>query len=674
MSSIAEGMNPTDGEDVIKSSPGLSGGRVVEPLRVSGGAYSSSPQASRGSTSASASQSRVSSSASSSSSSSVLREEVSWGMMKPRNFSTLSIVALVLAVLAVPAVRRLIGTVLTLPFSSSSALANNPHYIPGYWAGAGKYALPVIGEPLEFLTSSFAYTLERARKFGHVAMGRPLGYKAVVLSGNDGMKAFYDYGNRSYAFPQQFITGILGGHTILNMQDDATSPRFHERRDAFERALGYRRPAVIDQYLPIINRIISRHLRLWEQQTIRDGNTIRLVDAAHLLCAEIATTIILGIEDGGALARRLLPFISDSLNAGQGAPPLPIPGTYFYRGMTSSRELVGFYATLIEQHVNASGIVVSDKAAVSSYGGVLKSLFPIGRTLTGKGKKAHIPPMPHGLDTLAKRWKSHLQTRGGETLEGLATEVHHTVLAMTALVGNNLADTIIALHRNPDVRKRLAYEVEDLTSSLPWEPERKPYIEDMESFYDFSSNSKGPWKHYDSALLGRMRYNDAVTKEVRRVFPGVPGMFARATQDFTIKSGGYNGAAEHDKVVERGTVMIGGFYATNLDPTLWSEPLTFNPSRFLGANREPLKKPDGRDNDVRFSWVPHGSGAHQCPGMMLVDAVIQLFNVHLVKDGVVWHLPSGQNLEQNLRLFNPEPKSGVLVSRWRATALDSDSF
>jgi cytochrome P450 len=669
MSTIAEDINPADGEAVIRTRNGV---------------YQRSSSLQKG--------------------------------VLPRGARLLSLVAIILGVLAIPSVRHFIGWTATRPFFSESSLKTNEHYIPGYWFGSGKFALPVIGEPLEFMRSSFKFTLERARRFGHAATGKPFGYDVVFLSGSENINAFYDHGNRyvvttmrpdrttiaadhpslplaakithrsllplgspfapscrSLAFPQQFISGILGGHTILNMQDDATSPRFHERRDAFERALGYKRPSVVDQYLPLASRIMSRHLRLWEQQTIKEGKTIRLVDGLHLMCLEISTAIILGIEDGGAIAKRLLPFISDALNAGQ-SPPLPIPGTYFYKGMTSSKELVSFFSTLIEQHLNASGIVVSDRMAVSSRGGVLSSLFPLSRWMSGKAKRSQLPPSPHGLETLAKRWKTHLQGKGGETLDTLATEVLHTILATTALVGNSLSDTIIALHKAPEVRKRLALEVEELTSGLPWQPELKPYVENQDEFYDYQANSKGPWSYYSSKLLDKLTYNKAVTLEVRRLFPFVPGMFARAVRDFKVKSGGYNGEEEHDKIVTKDTVMVGSFYATSLDPTVWSNPLNFNPSRFIGPDREPLRRADGTEQKFAFSWVPHGSGAHQCPGIDLTSRLMELFNVHLVKDGIVWHLPANQNLDQRLDLFNPEPASGLLVNRWRATALDSDSF
>jgi cytochrome P450 len=68
-----------------------------------------------------------------------------------------------------------------------------------------------------------------------------------------------------------------------------------------------------------------------------------------------------------------------------------------------------------------------------------------------------------------------------------------------------------------------------------------------------------------------------------------------ATRDVEI--GGYR--------VEAGTMLAFGRFAVQRDPTLWEEPLTFDPDRFSPENAV------GRD---RWQYIPFGGGPRSCIG------------------------------------------------------------
>lgn len=90
-------------------------------------------------------------------------------------------------------------------------------------------------------------------------------------------------------------------------------------------------------------------------------------------------------------------------------------------------------------------------------------------------------------------------------------------------------------------------------------------------------------------------YTVQVLREALRLCPPTPTGSRMATRD--IEVAGYR--------VEAGTALVIGRLAVQRDPTLWEEPLKFDPDRFSEDN---IKKRD------RWQYLPFGGGPRSCIG------------------------------------------------------------
>lgn len=91
----------------------------------------------------------------------------------------------------------------------------------------------------------------------------------------------------------------------------------------------------------------------------------------------------------------------------------------------------------------------------------------------------------------------------------------------------------------------------------------------------------------------RLGYTVAVLHEALRLCPPAAAVGRVAVQDVAVD--GYR--------IEAGALLIVGIFAVHRDPSLWDDPLTFNPDRFSGENSK------GRD---RWQFLPFGAGPRSC--------------------------------------------------------------
>lgn len=95
--------------------------------------------------------------------------------------------------------------------------------------------------------------------------------------------------------------------------------------------------------------------------------------------------------------------------------------------------------------------------------------------------------------------------------------------------------------------------------------------------------------------VGRLGYTVQVLKEALRLCPPGPTGSRMATRD--VEVAGYR--------VEAGTMLVFGRMSVQRDPSLWENPLVFDPDRFSPQN--------AKDRD-RWQYVPFGGGPRSCIG------------------------------------------------------------
>jgi cytochrome P450 len=462
----------------------------------------------------------------------------------------------------------------------------NENNIPGYKYGLGRFKIPLFGDTIDFLLSAFTFLEDRVNKFGNICYCYVAFRNAVILSGADGMKTFYNedlvgrhHGQLSIgkSFFGNLIVGM--GGRILNTPQGRG---YYTKREIINSVVSNQK--LIQQFVPVLDTIIRRYITRWN--SIR---SFKFVDEFHLMCSEIACKFILGV-DHEQIVRKVRGLNSDLL-AGLNSVPMPLPGTRAYKSWKATRELRKLYRNILDEHMDSLDRIQAENLAFQE-------------TCV--------------INILAQELKRNkIATR-----DGLVTEIHHMMLSTESLVGNACSNLILAFSQHSEVYEKVKKEVTEMLGSQY----QKPITLDM---------------------LGALKYVNACTYEVRRLYPMVPGMMGFAKKDFEFQ--GY-------KVPKRYTI-IGSFYTTNLDPKEWSEPRSFKPERFLSVN-EPFSK------EKTWAWMPHGASYHACPGRDLSTWVLMCIAAYFSWFNCKWQVSSGQNFEQDLKLFNPYPKDGLLVENF----------
>jgi cytochrome P450 len=108
----------------------------------------------------------------------------------------------------------------------------------------------------------------------------------------------------------------------------------------------------------------------------------------------------------------------------------------------------------------------------------------------------------------------------------------------------------------------------------------------------------------------RLSYTVQVMHEAMRLCPPAPAAGRTVVQDIDVD--GYHLVA--------GTFVVVGIYAIHHDPTLWEDPLTFDPDRFSP------ERSAGRD---RWQYLPFGGGPRRCMGdhFALLEATLALATI-----------------------------------------------
>ncbi|CAL5333665.1 unnamed protein product [Camellia sinensis] len=140
----------------------------------------------------------------------------------------------------------------------------------------------------------------------------------------------------------------------------------------------------------------------------------------------------------------------------------------------------------------------------------------------------------------------------------------------------------------------------------------------------------GKNRQVDESDIKNLLYLQAIVKETLRLYPALPLSLAReAMEDCTV-------AGFH---IPAGTRLLVNLWKLHRDPNIWSNPLDFQPERFLV---------DQIDLDVKglhFEFVPFGSGRRICPGITFALQVLHLTLARLLHG---FELGTVSDLEVNM--------------------------
>lgn len=144
----------------------------------------------------------------------------------------------------------------------------------------------------------------------------------------------------------------------------------------------------------------------------------------------------------------------------------------------------------------------------------------------------------------------------------------------------------------------------------------------------------------ESDITG-LPYLQAVLKETFRLHPAVPLLLPRKASADT-KVAGF--------IVPNGAQVLVNAWAIGRDTSLWDDPYSFIPERFLGS-----------DLDVKgrnFELIPFGAGRRICPGLPLATRMLYLMLGALI-NSVDWRLEDGVTAET----MDMEEKFGLTLQK-----------
>jgi retinoid hydroxylase len=144
---------------------------------------------------------------------------------------------------------------------------------------------------------------------------------------------------------------------------------------------------------------------------------------------------------------------------------------------------------------------------------------------------------------------------------------------------------------------------------------RHEYAQQLQESQSTFKNTTALWNLYNS-----VSYTQGLVRESLRLIPQAGGGFRTSPVDFEFM--GYR--------IPKGTVVTMDARIGNLDPTLYPEPRTVAPERWMRASTESQCPLRGTALGQGLgAWIPGGAGAHACPGIGLAELLAKMFLVKM---------------------------------------------
>ncbi|KAF3943360.1 hypothetical protein CMV_030077 [Castanea mollissima] len=131
----------------------------------------------------------------------------------------------------------------------------------------------------------------------------------------------------------------------------------------------------------------------------------------------------------------------------------------------------------------------------------------------------------------------------------------------------------------------------------------------------------------EESHIHKLPYLHAVMKETLRLHPALPLLVPHCPSE-TCTVGGYT--------IPKGSRIFVNVWAIQRDPSIWENPLNFDPERFSNS------KWDYSGND--FNYFPFGSGRRICAGTAMAERMV-IYSLATLLHSFDWNLPQGETLD-----------------------------
>ena len=131
----------------------------------------------------------------------------------------------------------------------------------------------------------------------------------------------------------------------------------------------------------------------------------------------------------------------------------------------------------------------------------------------------------------------------------------------------------------------------------------------------------------EESHIHKLPYLHAVIKETLRLHAAVPLLVPHCPSE-TCTVGGYT--------IPNGSRIFVNVWAIQRDPSIWENPLNFDPKRFLDSEWDY----SGSD----FSYFPFGSGRRICAGTAMAERMM-MYSLATLLHSFDWKLPQGEKLD-----------------------------
>ena len=118
----------------------------------------------------------------------------------------------------------------------------------------------------------------------------------------------------------------------------------------------------------------------------------------------------------------------------------------------------------------------------------------------------------------------------------------------------------------------------------------------------------------DQTTLARLDLAERVMRETTRLHPA--GVVSPREAAVDLEVGGYR--------IPKGTLILWSAHLAGRDPQAWTDPLAFDPDRFVDLSAEQVALAD-------LAWVPFGRGARNCIGFALAQMELTLIIARLAQ-------------------------------------------